>query len=110
MVPIVIEGQRPPVEIDGSNHTATVPVEGERLGPPEQPVNDNPPADDNTGVLRAALGVAGIAGLAAQLTFYSLNPTSKLLGSPSYAWIVLLARKTALAFLRILLCTDILIQ
>ena len=32
------------------------------------------------------------------LTFYNLNPTSKLLGSPSYAWIVLLARKTALAF------------
>ena len=33
------------------------------------------------------------------LTFYNLNPTSKLLGSPSYARIVLLARKTALAFL-----------
>ena len=33
------------------------------------------------------------------LTFYNLNPTSKLLGSPSYAWIVLLARKTALPFL-----------
>ena len=34
-----------------------------------------------------------------KLTFYNLNPTSKLLGSPSYARIVLLARKTALAFL-----------
>ena len=69
-IPIVIEGQRPPVEIDGSNHTATVPVEEERGDPPGQPVNDNPPADDNTGVLGAALGVAvgvGIAGLAALL-------------------------------------------
>ena len=65
----MIEGQQPPVEIDGSNHTATVPIEGERRDPPGQPVNDNPPADDNnTGViLGAALGVAGIAGLAAQL-------------------------------------------
>ena len=37
--------------------------------------------------------------LSHQLTLYNLNPTSKLLGSPSYARIVLLARKTALAFL-----------
>ena len=40
-----------------------------------------------------------VACILTRLTFYNLNPTSKLLGSPSYARIVLLARKTALAFL-----------
>lgn len=54
-IPIVIEGQHPPVVIvDGGNSCtaseATVPIQGERRGPPL-----DPPADDNTGVLGAAL-------------------------------------------------------
>ena len=50
-------------------------------------------------ILLLFLGILSFLLLIFGLTFYNLNPTSKLLGSPSYARIVLLARKTALAFL-----------
>ena len=62
----------PPVEIDGNNSTIPVRAERHAYDPPEQSINDSPAAaDNNTGVLGAALGVAvgaGIAGLAALLT------------------------------------------
>ena len=51
-IPIAIEGQHPPVVIiDGGNScTASEAIQGERCGPPLDPC-----ADDNTGVLGAAL-------------------------------------------------------